>query len=384
MKTAAVRGILVLTWLLMTPFAAPGYDASRFELDRQQSELLLDKVPVEDLMGPLAPVALSPFFGIACLSGASILVDQGYLPAHPLLAGNRALNRPSVFVAFLLLAIFTSLPRLTKVSKPVAQAADLLETYAGIVAVIVMFHLAAPAESGDTAAVYTAGVGSLTPLLLAAAATVNILVIQTVRFFFEFLVFLSPIPFLDALFEGINKAVCLALVALYVASPALAFGLNILLFLLCLALFGRVHRRVVFYRHIFAGPAARKLAALITRRAPVPPRLRRDGRVLCITVFPRRRIGRIKPSRRCRLKISAEALVLIPGPAWPRTDVQVALREDFLSHIAVIRLPGEPDVELRFSRSYTPVLPEIATALGSESEPTPPAVMQRPTGHAAG
>lgn len=38
-----------------------------------------DKIPA-DIIGPLAPVALSPFFALTCLSGASLLADSGLLP----------------------------------------------------------------------------------------------------------------------------------------------------------------------------------------------------------------------------------------------------------------------------------------------------------------
>ena len=215
-------------------------------------------------MGPLAPIALSPFFGLACLSGASLLIEKGLLPENALLTGNAALHHESVFVALLLLALLTSLPRLTKVSKPIAQLGDFLETYAGIVMVVVvqyfgMREAGAPVVPSDPELVHASIFGGLGMVWIAAISAINIIVIQTVRLFFEGLIFLSPIPFLDAFFELLNKTFCLMLITLFVFSPFAALVVNVLIFVLCLLIFRGVHRKVVAFRHSVLLPLWRRV-----------------------------------------------------------------------------------------------------------------------------
>ena len=234
-----LRSLMVL--LLLFPLLAFAYDTGQAAADLAAADKVADAVPWSELLGPLAPIALSPFFGMACLSGTSLLITRGVLPDNSFLHGHPVLTHPSIFAAFLMLAVLTSLPRLTKVSKPLAQFCDFLETYAGVVAVLVVQVVARYGQAEPPPEVILpAGLGTVTlGTLLAALSVVNILVIQTVRFFFELLVWLSPVPLLDALFETANKLVCAGLMALYAFSPWLALVINVLIFLVCLALFRR-------------------------------------------------------------------------------------------------------------------------------------------------
>lgn len=264
MQNGCITGKRLGTWLALAlavaawwagPFAA----AATTELDagREMVELL----SLADWMGPLAPVALSPFFGLLCLSAGSMLIERGLLPDHPLLAGNAVLQNETVLAALLILTLVTSLPRLTKVTKPLAQLADFLETYAGVVFMLVV-QAAARAEAGDAAAdgIVMAGlVETSSWVFMAIVTALNIVVIQTVRLFFEMLVWLSPIPLLDAAFEALNKVTCLALAAVYLFHPGAALAVNLMLFALC-ALFARsAYRRLRGFRQTVLLPLWRRI-----------------------------------------------------------------------------------------------------------------------------
>lgn len=243
-RTTALTTLFGL--LLLAPLLASGYDASQAAGDVAAGNRLAGQVPWSEVMGPLAPVALSPFFGMACLSGLSLLVTRGVLPENGFLHSHPVLTHPAIFGAFLALAVFTSLPRLTKVSKPLAMVCDTLETYAGVVAVVVVQVVGrCMVDHAPEAVVLPAGWGAVSwDVFLAILSAVNILVIQGVRLFFELLVWASPVPLLDAMFETLNKAVCAGLLLVYAFSPWAAFALNILLFLVCLTLFRRARRGV--------------------------------------------------------------------------------------------------------------------------------------------
>ncbi len=79
--------------------SAPKLSAADVVAAQQFGETL----SVADWLGPLAPVALSPYFGIACLSGMA-LYGQGWISADNAFLGEGSpLHNPYVFGAFLIL-----------------------------------------------------------------------------------------------------------------------------------------------------------------------------------------------------------------------------------------------------------------------------------------
>ncbi len=209
-------------------------------------------------LGPLAPIAISPFFGITCLAAISQFGGD-WVAFNRFLSTNPILNNPTIFWVFLGLTVVTSLPRFTKVSKPVAQAIDQLEAYAGIISILVIRFLPdlmAPSEMVPaTAMVVQMGFISFSSnLLLSVAAVINIFVINSVKFFFEIMVWLIPVPMVDALLEVANKSACAGLMSIYAFSPTLATLLNLLLFGICLIIFRWINRRVGFLRSMIGDP----------------------------------------------------------------------------------------------------------------------------------
>lgn len=261
---------ILFVGLLLLPLLASGYDTGQAAADLTRADQVAGAVPWSELLGPLAPVALSPFFGMALLSGLSLLVTRGVLPENAFLHSHPVLTHPAVWLTFLALAVFTSLPRLTKVSKPLALLCDTMETYAGVVAVVVVQWVSRYGGGPEPdPVVLPAGLGTITwDALLAALSIANILVIQTVRLFFELLVWISPLPLLDAAFEAVNKVVCAALLALYAFSPWAALLVNVLIVLVCLALVRRARSGI---RSMMARlrQAGRWLWSRMRRRGPV-------------------------------------------------------------------------------------------------------------------
>ena len=87
---------------------------------------------------------------------------------------------------------------------------DQLETYSVIIILLAIKFLSgieAGSEAGTQVAMVQLGVLSFTvDTLLMIAMAINIVVVNGVKFFFEFLVWLTPIPTVDAIFEVCNKA----------------------------------------------------------------------------------------------------------------------------------------------------------------------------------
>lgn len=312
-------------------------------------------ITVPEWLGPMAPVALSPFFGITCLSGMSLFGGKWISQTNPLLGDNSPLHNPAVFWTFLALTILTSIPRLTKVSKPFAQAVDQLEAWSGIVTMITLRVLISSAgETAEVPDVVHAGIFSMsTDVLMMLAAAINIFVINAVKFFFEVLIWLTPVPFLDAAFEVCNKTLCAVLMAIYAWSPVVATALNLAMFAAAAIAFGWIHRRQVFFRTMLLDLVWGMVAS------PQP--------CCSIVVFPSAAVGGIKARSYCILERKTAGWVLQHRP-FLRSVVTVEIGDEQRCEILrgvftnSVAFP-EPAVQLTFSRLYNTSLPLLADHL---------------------
>ncbi len=254
-----------------------------------------------------------------------------WISDHPLLT-SPVLKNPNVFFVFFVLTLVTSLPRLTKVSKPVAQALDRLEAYATIITLVAIRFLAPSVSDTPETAMHTdmpvlqAGVFAFSAdVLFSLAAALNILVINTIKFFCEVLVWLTPVPLIDAFFELANKSLCAGLMAIYAFSPTLATIINLAFFTVCLLMFRWVARRVRFYRTLMADPLLRRIW-----------KSRRPER---IPVFPKTTVGAIPPKALAYMQRSGDGWRLHCVQWWmfSRTaeihakDYRIQLKRGFLS-----------------------------------------------------
>jgi hypothetical protein len=235
------------------------------------SQVVGPHLSASEWLGPLAPIALSPFFGLATLSGIATYGPLWLQQRSALFQANGALDSPLLFWSMAGLALFTSLPRLTKVSKPISLAAEKLEAYSAIIILVVVRMFGSQFQSdGAVAPTGNAQTGSMMlsagfaavslNVMMSAFAALNVFVINMMKLFFEFLVWLIPIPAIDAVVEITNKSVCVGLMSLYTYSPWLATMLNLIILAISLIAFLWVYRRVNYYKELIAGPALAWLA----------------------------------------------------------------------------------------------------------------------------
>ena len=225
------------------------------------ASLLAKQVSTQEWLGPLAAIALSPFFGLACLSGVATYGPEWLQNRSALVGPSSPLNNPLLFWMMLGLTIATSLPRFTKVSKPIALVVEKLELYSAVIILIASKYLSDASSGSDPSIalvgdpILRAGFATM-PLdvLLSIAAALNIIVVNTIKLAFEILVWLIPIPTIDAILEIANKSVSASLMALYAYSPLLSTALNLLIFASCCLVFFRVKRRLRYTRELLLMP----------------------------------------------------------------------------------------------------------------------------------
>ncbi len=334
--------------------------------DRQQADQITQFVSTAEWLGPMGAIALSPFFGITCLAGIAQFGEGTWLEHNHFISTNPVLKHPALFWTFLGLTILTSLPRLTKISKPIAQALDQVETYAGIITLIVIRVVSAVEQQGmdaEAVAVVQMGMFTLTyDVILMIAAVINIFVINTVRFFFEVLVWVTPIPAIDALFEAANKGVCAFLLAVYAFSPLAALTLNAVIFLACAVVFRWIWRRVDYARHVLS---AFVWSTIGRRRYPVPEKE--------FVVFADGVIGPFPSRSRLLLRRTERGWSLVkPGwlrgeRTWPLNDAKSAtIFPGLFAHR--LEFQCSPPIRVIFSFRYSSDLDELAKRFRFELE----------------
>ena len=219
------------------------------------------QVSTQEWLGPLSAIALSPFFGLACLSGVATYGPNWLQSRSSLLGESSPLNNPMLFWLMLGLTVVTSLPRFTKVTKPFAMAVEKLEMASAVIILIAMKFLSGGGPISDPGilqaegALLTAGIATL-PLdvVLSVAAALNIIIVNTIKLSIEVLVWLIPFPAVDAILELCNKSICASLMALYAYRPLLATAVNLSILGFCCLVFFQVRRRLAYTKEIFLRP----------------------------------------------------------------------------------------------------------------------------------
>ena len=323
----------------------------------QAAQQFGQKLSVAEWLGPLAPVALSPFFGITCLAGMALFGGNFISTDNAFLGENSPLHNPTLFWVFLGLTILTSLPRLTKVSKPFAQAVDQLEAWAGVGTLMIIKWLTAGGGENAEVALVHAGIFDVgVDTLLMIAGAVNVIVINAVKFFFEVLIWITPIPFLDAVFEAANKSTCAALMALYGYSPFAATVVNLILFAVCLLVFGWVRRREIFFRTMLLDSVK-----AWWKGKSVQPKSE-------LVVFPAQAFGPFRARAKCRLsttengwQLKQRRLLRAPLIMQLSSDANPEIEQGFFTN--TLHLNGAEPATCSFSRLYNSCLPELASHL---------------------
>ena len=328
--------------------------------DAAKIDNITSSIKASEWLGPLAPIAISPVFGITILAGISQF--GGSWVENSFISDNPVLSNPAVFWVFLCLTIMTSLPRFTKVSKPAAQAIDQLEAYAGIITIVLIRLVTSMGDSGSmdsvgaTAMVVEMGIFTMgADVLLSLAAIVNIFVINTVKFFFEVMVWLIPFPMVDAALELTNKSLCAGLMAVYAWSPTVATIINLVIFISCLFAFRWINRRVQYMRSVLCDPIWNLIRP--GHATPSKPEL---------VVFPQKGIAGFPAKTKLLLQPSEQGWQLA-RPRWflpakvvqlSRSTHQMEMQTGML--LNSIQVSGDQSDKLLFSKRYARHLGELA------------------------
>ena len=168
----------------------------------------------------LGPLGLSPFLALAAF-GAAELVGL-----HPLPTGLGGFGHPVVIALMAGLGVALHLGRSSKLTKPLAEAAGLGES---VFALVVALAAALPLATGSSGGPAQAGV--LGAMVFALAAVSCVLALVILRTALDVMIWLSPFPFVDGLFQTAKLMVTAVLVGSAILYPPAAVVLNVVILL---------------------------------------------------------------------------------------------------------------------------------------------------------
>jgi hypothetical protein len=173
----------------------------------------LEPPRLAELAALLAPIGISPFLALAAVGFAA---SGGWLD---LPAGVGLLAEPAVFWTLLGVGLVLELGKSSKLTRPLAEGVGTSESVVAVVAAFLLFAAEMTGDVGPAAEASTVGA-----IAWGLVAVVTVSVILALRVLFDVLIWLSPIPFIDAAFELAKTGLTFGLVALAAWAPVAAMA----------------------------------------------------------------------------------------------------------------------------------------------------------------
>lgn len=171
----------------------------------------------------VAPLGINPLMALAGLGVAA------YWGHWPVPGGLEFIANPWVWGSFLLIGFLLQFGRSFKLTKPFAELLGTGETFLGMASIaLTVLPVAALAPSGIQQAGIMSNIGLLIFALLALS------VINVLRIALDVLIWLSPFPFVDGLFQMLKLFMTAGLILLAIFAPWVAFALNLVIIVIAL------------------------------------------------------------------------------------------------------------------------------------------------------
>ncbi len=328
---------------------------------------------LSEQLGMLGPVAISPYWGLFLASASSMLGlgNNEYLMTHPLL-GNWI-----VFGLFLLIAIITSIPNITKYSKALGVAVNYLEDNTAIVVVVLTLFLQMVGTAiGETSPHGEFGFfgTSIYTVMLMAFSAFYMFVVTTVRLFFEIMAFVTPIPFVDTVTEILKKISSLVMMGVYFVSPEIALGISLILLVIAFFFFKKASTSLKYFKDFYISPI---LGWIMGKRRTVldqgiAKKIKNKNIQYAIPVWPLESYGSIQKKKKTWLIKEEDGpaqlyqMKAITGSNIQEIEGEVNLKKEF--NFLTIYADTTYPLKLRMSREFFNYKDEIVAAFDFNDE----------------
>lgn len=233
----------------------------------------------EALVGPMPAVASTPFFGLAALSAAGLVAKTDLVrgSTHPWVRAfrNNALIREAqrysnwpVLLTLAGLALVTYLANTGKVRGLIGKLLRIVEDSSSVLLYFALslgaLDFVAPPHAPTVA--HLSILGDARQDLVAFGLALGLAAMVLVRYAFDVLVWLVPIPLVDFGFETLKKLLTVGFLCLYLFAPAVAAAVALLLLILAMLLAPWALRVLGFTFHLLLRPLLARLVAALRPR----------------------------------------------------------------------------------------------------------------------
>jgi len=252
-----------------------------------------------EVFGPLPAIASTPFLGLAVLTGTALLVDEPLFADSTLrlvqqIRQNSLILQAKRYASWWLFGTFAVLAGLTwlvnsgklrgafgkfvRIAEDVAVGLLYLMVGADTLMPNTLNTASSGLSPGITLASVVPALESHTAILI-LAALISLITMMLTRLALDVLIWLSPVPFIDMIFETCKVIFSLAFLAVYFfLSPFVAAMLGILLLVPCVMLLPWVLRLLRFAYHIVLCPMLAQFSPTFVPRLIELDLLERLGR----------------------------------------------------------------------------------------------------------
>ena len=213
-------------------------------------------------LGQLGPMAFNPYITIFTTSLFSMLDIK-----NQFIATNPFFNNWFVLITSGILLSFTSIVKLfgDKINGPLRTVINFLDNKASVIItcmIIITPTVLGFQEQEDLVLYQASFVGVTIKMLLILIASIYYLtVVMAIRLFIEILIFLSPIPIIDTLFEIFKIVFTVGFVVLSIFYPTVSFIFSIFIFLISLILYRRAKSSINKIKYLIIYPILKFLSS---------------------------------------------------------------------------------------------------------------------------
>jgi hypothetical protein len=322
-------------------------------------QVLTQNVSLIDQFSQLAPMAINPYITVFL---TSLCAKLGF--HNDFVATNPFFNNWFILILFGTLFLFTALVgtvfKTNKATAPIGLADNYLSNHAALIINGVV--MLAPSFFADTPneVVYQAGFISISlkTLLVLATSMYFLVIVMSVRFFIDTLIFLSPIPFIDSILEIIKIIVSIIFVVISIVSPITSVIVSIIMFITALIFYRKSIRFVSRIKYLFIYPILnvfRKKETILT-----------NGKSLSILVYLKKGTKKFKKGSNARIEKQDDKIILSQRRfIFGSKEEEIVLKGSILSqtHLDTKIINEERKLSLILNRSYHSFIYEIAKEL---------------------
>ncbi|TCI91352.1 hypothetical protein [Tenacibaculum sp. M341] len=349
---------ILLPLLLSIPFLLIAQHASPMAAVDSNSSLVSQ-------LAQLLPMGINPYATVFLTSILSKMgIHNDFVGTNPFFDNWLILG---IFgILFLFTALVGTVFKTNKATAVIGLADNYLSNHAAIfINIIVMIAPAIFTQTAEHPAVQEAGIFSigLQTILVLIVSVYFLMVVTTVRFFIDILIFLSPIPFIDSILEVAKIVVTVLFVLISVFYPTFSVILAVITFLIALSMYRKSVRMVNKTSYLFIHPVLqlfKKKTTLLER-----------NNTFAIRVYCATKTKKFKKGTIATLTEKSNTFVLTKKRFFVNTIEEVidindlSITEGKLS--SKIK-NGDDSFTLLLNRSYRKHLESIANTLGIHFE----------------